>query len=66
MLLFDNITEFVNDDLKKELCGNSKVAIAAACFSIYAYQELKNNLRISKNSDSFSPEPISKVLALSC
>ena len=41
MQVFDNITEFVKDDLKKEIVGDSRVSIAAGCFSIYAYQELK-------------------------
>ncbi len=44
MQMFDNITNFVKDDLKKELASGSKVSIAAACFSIYAYQELKKEL----------------------
>ena len=39
--MFDNINEFVKDDLKREIRSGSKVSIAAACFSIYAYQELK-------------------------
>lgn len=44
MQMFDNITEFVKDDLKEEIKAGSKVSIAAACFSIYAYQELKKQL----------------------
>ena len=44
MRMFDNIKEFVKDDLKKEIRPGSKVSIAAACFSIYAYQELKEQL----------------------
>ena len=35
MQMFDNVTQFVKDDLKKELSEGSKVSIAAACFSIY-------------------------------
>ena len=42
--MFDNINEFVKDDLKVEIHPGSKVSIAAACFSIYAYQELKAQL----------------------
>ena len=42
--MFDNINEFVKDDLKREIRSGSKVSIAAACFSIYAYQELKEQL----------------------
>ena len=44
MQMFDNVTQFVKDDLKKELSEGSKVSIAAACFSIYAYRELKSEL----------------------
>ena len=44
MQMFDNINEFVKDDLKREIRSGSKVSIAAACFSIYAYCELKEQL----------------------
>lgn len=44
MQMIDNINEFVKDDLKKEIKPSSKVSIAAACFSMYAYQELKKEL----------------------
>ena len=42
--MFDNISEFVKDDLKQEIRSGSKVSIAAACFSIYAYRELRAQL----------------------
>ena len=42
--LFDNITEIVRDDLRVNIAKGSKVSIAAACFSIYAYRELKKQL----------------------
>ena len=38
---FDNINKKVIDDLKHKLTLGSKVSIAAASFSIYAYQALK-------------------------
>ena len=41
MLLLDNINQTVKQDLQKTLHKGSKVAVAAACFSIYAYRELK-------------------------
>ena len=41
---FNNIDERVVDDLKKELKAQSKLKIAAASFSIYAYEELKKEL----------------------
>ena len=42
MDLLDNIHKTLGDDLKEELHRGSKVSIAAAFFSIYAYQALKN------------------------
>ncbi len=44
MKIFDNITEIVRDDLQKTIKKNSKVSVAASCFSMYAYQELKSQL----------------------
>ena len=44
METFNNITKVVRDDLEKRIKYGSKVSIAAACFSIYAYQALKNEL----------------------
>ncbi|WP_300792552.1 helicase-related protein [uncultured Bacteroides sp.] len=42
---FNNITERVIDDLKVVLSsGNSQISIAAASFSIYAYEALKEEL----------------------
>lgn len=40
---FNNINERVVDDLKKEIKSNSKIKIAAASFSIYAYEALKKS-----------------------
>ena len=48
--IFDNITNIVCDDMKKNIKKGSKVSIAAACFSIYAYNELKKQL---DNVDEF-------------
>lgn len=44
MKMIDNITTTVRDDLQQIIRKGSKVSIAAACFSIYAYQELKKQL----------------------
>ena len=42
---FNNITERVIDDLRQTLAsGNSQISIAAASFSIYAYEALKEEL----------------------
>lgn len=43
--LIDNVQKTLRDDLKVEMHEDSKVSIAAACFSIYAYQELKKELK---------------------
>ena len=44
MLFLDNLTNTVRDDLRKTIRKDSRVSIAAACFSVYAYQELKEQL----------------------
>lgn len=44
MEIIDNITTLLGDDLKKTLRPNTKLKIAASCFSIYAYEVLKAEL----------------------
>ena len=44
MKIFDNITDIVRDDMENTIKKGSKVSVAAACFSIYAYNELKMQL----------------------
>lgn len=44
MKILDNITNTVCEDLKTEIKRGSSVSIAAACFSMYAYEELKKQL----------------------
>ncbi len=44
MEVFDNVSRIVRDDLVATIKPHSRVSIAAACFSIYAYQELKKQL----------------------
>ena len=44
MEIFNNTTKVVRDDLEKIIQPGSRISIAAACFSIYAYQELKAQL----------------------
>ena len=44
MKLINNVTETLKDDLSVEIHEGSKLSIAAACFSIYAFQELKKQL----------------------
>lgn len=55
MEVFDNITKIVRDDLTETIKPHGRVSIAAACFSIYAYQELKKQL-------SSIDEPVSKAV----
>ena len=40
----DNVTLRVKDDLEETITRKSKLRIAATCFSIYAYEELKKSL----------------------
>ncbi len=44
MQLLDNINSLLGDDLKKTLKPHSRLMIAAASFSIYAYEALKEEL----------------------
>lgn len=44
MDLINNTTKTLKDDLSVEIKQGSKISIAAACFSIYAFQELKTQL----------------------
>ncbi|WP_449674029.1 helicase-related protein [Eggerthellaceae bacterium PR-HUZ602407-17] len=44
MKILDNVTEIVRDDMESTIKRGSKVSIAAACFSMYAYSILKKEL----------------------
>lgn len=44
MEFIDNVNKTLKEDLKAEIKDGSKLSIAAACFSIYAFQELKSEL----------------------
>ena len=44
MQLIDNVRATVKDDLMTSIGPHSKISLAAACFSIYAYKELKEQL----------------------
>lgn len=44
MEIFNNTTKTVGDDIKAIVRLGDKLSIAAACFSIYAYQELREQL----------------------
>ena len=66
METFNNTTKVVRDDLSKKIHSGSKLSIAAACFSIYAYQALKeelescDELRFIFTSPTFVAEKIPK------
>ncbi|MDR3241993.1 MAG: DEAD/DEAH box helicase family protein [Lactobacillaceae bacterium] len=66
MKYFNNTTDRVIDDLKHELRAHSKLKIAAASFSIYAYENLKKELeKIDEleflfTSNLFTKENVSK------
>lgn len=45
MELINNTTKTLRDDLAVEIKKGSKLSIAASCFSIYAFQELKKELQ---------------------
>lgn len=55
MELINNTTKTLKDDLSVEIKKGSKLSIAAACFSIYAFQELKSSSHQSMNYASSSP-----------
>lgn len=44
MEVLDNINRFLGDDLKRSIIPGAKVTIAAASFSIYAFEALKQEL----------------------
>ncbi|QNU67937.1 DEAD/DEAH box helicase family protein [Ruminiclostridium herbifermentans] len=66
MIVFDNINKIVKDDMENEIKKNSRLSIAAACFSIYAYKELKkqlegiDELRFVFTSQAFTTEKAKK------
>lgn len=50
MELIDNINRLLGDDLKSEVGTGAKLKVAASCFSIFAYEALKEQL---EQVDSF-------------
>jgi hypothetical protein len=66
MNIIDNISRTLKDDLMVELKKDSRVSIAAACFSMYAYRELKEQfegvaeLRFIFTSPAFIAEKTSR------
>lgn len=66
MKIIDNINETLKDDLNVTIKKNSKVAIASSYFSIFAFQELKdqlseiNEMRFIFTSPTFLTEKANK------
>lgn len=66
MQILDNVNTTVRDDLQSTIKKGSKISIAAACFSIYAYQELKkqldgiSELRFVFTAPTFTTEKVPK------
>ena len=66
MELIDNKSKTLKDDLVAELKKGGKVSIAASCFSIYAFEELKaqlkdiNELRFIFTSPTFVTDKVNK------
>ena len=58
MELIDNVQKTLGEDLKNELKSGSNVKIIAACFSIYAYKVLKNELERSDKLKFIFPKPM--------
>lgn len=64
--IIDNVNKTLKDDLSAEIKKGSKVSVAAAFFSIYAFQELKaaltgiDELRFIFTSPTFTTEKAKK------
>lgn len=54
MEVIDNVNKTLKDDILLTLRSGSKVAIAASCFSIYAFQELKEQLSATPVNNRFN------------
>ncbi|MGO4917586.1 helicase-related protein [Pseudogemmobacter sp. W21_MBD1_M6] len=58
MRIVDNTTALLGDDLKRELTGATKFRVAAACFSIYAFEALKSELGKLKEFEFIFTSPV--------
>jgi hypothetical protein len=55
--LIDNVNRLLGDDLKASLARGSKLRIAASCFSIYAFESLKDQLEGVESFDFIFTAP---------
>lgn len=66
MELINNVKKTLRDDLMQQIKAGSRLSIAASCFSIYAFQELKaalkdiKELRFIFTSPTFTAEKTPK------
>ena len=66
MELINNVNKTLRDDITSQIKTGSRLSIAASCFSIYAFQELKDALKDIKElrfiftSPTFTAEKVSK------
>ena len=67
MEILDNVNKTLGEDLKKTIRKGGKISVIAACFSIYAYKELKkelekiDELRFIFTSPTFTADKFSKT-----
>ena len=66
MEIFDNVTKIVKQDMEGTITKGSRISVAAACFSIYAFKELKaqlesiDEMRFIFTSQAFTTEKARK------
>ena len=64
----DNVNELLGDSLKQTIRPGAKLQIAASCFSIYAYEALKQELEQIESlafiftSPAFTPEQVTDTV----
>lgn len=58
MKLINNITDLFGDDLKQTLSSGAHLKIAASCFSIYAFEALKDELEKIESLEFIFTSPI--------
>ena len=57
MEIIDNISRLLGDDLKRSLKPGAKLKVAASCFSMYAYEALKDELEQIEELDFIFTSP---------
>ena len=57
MKIIDNISNLLGEDLKQALVPGAKLKIAASCFSIYAFEALKKELRTDHSHEFIFTSP---------